>query len=105
MRLIFVFAILILAGCGSSGRNEDGVLRLSWQTGMYRLERGTYTEVIIRPTQIDLIRKNGEGIDRLWNDSSLQSAERRKYITQARQRSKQGGNEVKLTYEKAGSGT
>ena len=96
--LLVTLSSIFVLGCDSS-RNSDGSQSLSWQQGMYRLERGRYREVVIVPTAIYLFPvAAGDSVDRLWNDPGLASAQRRQELNQSRSKAKQKGFEVHVRY-------
>ena len=64
---------------------------LSYQTGLYRMQRGVYDHVTIKPHEVVLQRRNGSGNDSLPNRPSLWSANVRTEIRKAIQRSNASG--------------
>jgi hypothetical protein len=100
---VVVFLTVVLSACGAA-RDPEGVNRLSWQQGLYRIEHGSYREVVVAPTAIYLIPvTDTQPVDQLWNDPGRASAERRMDINQSRQKAKQRGFDVPLRYVNADS--
>ena len=87
---IWITQVLILAVCMSTGCGRDSV---AFQSAVYRIERGTYSAVVLYPQWLELHTADGTTERSYWPGAQMRP-QLKSDVTQAVMRAKANGHAV-----------